>query len=50
MKTLCEICHKEKATGTKWLEPEQSPIGVGGVYRVCEVHGGPSRKHKIYET
>ena len=44
MNTLCEICHKKIATGTRWLNPDESKIFVGGVYRVCEDHGGPKEK------
>ena len=34
--TLCELCHKREATGTIWLDPDQSPIRVGGRYQVPE--------------
>jgi len=43
MKKPCEICHKEEATGTRWLDPDESPIHVGGIYQVCEKHGGPKK-------
>lgn len=42
--TLCEIDHKEEATGTRWLDADESPIRVAGVYRVCPKHGGPKKK------
>lgn len=46
---LCELCHKNEATGTIWLNPEQSPIKVGGRYQVCEKCGGPKKdKDKFY--
>ena len=41
---LCEVCHKEEATGTKWLTAEQAPIPVTGRYQVCPKHGGPKQK------
>lgn len=40
----CEICHKEDATGTKWLQPEEAPNKVGGRYRVGPNCGGPKKK------
>lgn len=41
MRTIkCEVCHKKKAIGKIWLNPDQSPIGVGGTYQVCEKCGG----------
>ena len=39
----CEVCHKEEATGTIWLNPDQSPIHVGGVYQVGPKCGGPKK-------
>ena len=44
MKPTCEICHKEKATSTIWLDADQSPIKVGGRYWVCPKHGGKEEK------
>ena len=32
----CELCHKHEATHTKWFDPDQSPIKVGGRYQVCD--------------
>jgi hypothetical protein len=43
MKVMCEICHKEDATGTKWLQPEEAPNKVGGRYRVGPNCGGPKK-------
>lgn len=43
---LCEICHKEEATGTRWLNPDESKIFVGGVYRIGPKCGGPKTKKK----
>lgn len=40
MKPKCELCHKRDATGTIWLEAEESPIGVSGIYRACDPCGG----------
>jgi len=44
MPVMCEVCHKKEATGTIYLDPWRSPIHVGGIYRVCEDHGGPKQK------
>jgi hypothetical protein len=44
MTIMCEICHKEEATGTRYLTSQQSPIGVGGTYRVGPKCGGPQKK------
>jgi hypothetical protein len=44
MKYLCEICHKEVATGTKWLWSEEAPNRVGGRYRVGPNCGGPKKQ------
>jgi hypothetical protein len=43
MKATCELCHKEEATGTRWVSYEESPIHVAGTYRVCENCGGPKK-------
>lgn len=40
----CEVCHKEEATGTKWLTADKAPIPVTGVYRVGPNCGGPKKK------
>lgn len=40
MKPICEICHKKPCIGTKWINADESPIFVGGIYRVCEDCGG----------
>lgn len=45
MKAICELCHKEEATGTRWLNADESPIHVGGVYRVGQKCGGPENKN-----
>lgn len=46
-KPICELCHKNEATHVVWLNPEQSPIAVGGRYQVCDKCDGgthePSR-------
>lgn len=36
MKPKCEICHKKEAKVNIFIKPEDSPIRVGGTYRVCE--------------
>jgi len=47
MKPICEVCHKEEATGTIWIDADKSPIYVGGVYQVCPKHGGPEKKKEF---
>ncbi len=44
MKPKCEICHKEEATGTIWLTPEQSPVHVAGLYRIGDKCSGKKGK------
>jgi len=44
MEVMCEICHKEEATGKIWLNADQSPIRVAGTYQVCSKHGGKKKK------
>jgi len=36
MKPKCELCHQKEATQTAWVNAEDSPIKVGGIYRVCD--------------
>lgn len=32
----CEVCHHGEAKHIIWIDPEKSPIKVGGRYRVCD--------------
>jgi len=40
----CEVCHKEEVKKTIWLNPDQSPIKVGGRYQVCDLCAERSKK------
>jgi len=43
---ICEVCHKEEATGKRWVNPDESKIFLGGIYQVCHKCGGPEKNQQ----